>query len=206
MKKYLLLLFILVACVPPQTPQLEGAPKPAAEDGSVATYVVTPPAGQPPAVQPSETGEIAEEPYTPLEPTGSKIEPYSKLGCSQLLTNADFADVCGKANVRVTSQVGTKNCYVNLKDFENELLTAGVSLIGFKNAEDAMTEFNRRLKVFNVGADKSVGEKAYTFAKLDRETLVFVRSEYLVEVGSDIRLCTKDQVKQLAIVVDSRLR
>lgn len=205
MKKYLLLLLLLVACVPPQTPQLESAPKPAAEDGSVATFVVTPPAGQPPAVPPSDT-EVSEETLTPLEPTGSKIEPYSKLGCSQLLTNTDFANVCGKSNVKITSQIGTKNCYVNLKDYENERLTAGVSLIGFKNAEDAMTEFERRLKVFNVGADKSVGERAYTFPKLDRETLVFVRSEYLVEVGSDTRLCTDVQVKQLAMVVDSRLK
>lgn len=203
MKKYLLLLLLLVACAP-QSPQLATSSKPAAEDGNVATFVVTKPESQiSPAVPPSE---ISEEPYTPLEPTGSKIEPYSKLGCSQLLTNTDFANVCGKSNVKITSQIGTKNCYVNLKDYDNERLTAGVSLTGFKNSEDAMTEFERRLKVFNVGADKSVGEKAYTFPKLDRGTLVFVRSEYLVEVGSDTRLCTDVQVKQLAIIVDSRLK
>ena len=208
MMKYLvLLLILLVACVPqPATPKMsEQAKAEQTSNAGLKINAVPEVATKEEVVQAGVEEVTKETAPAPLETTGSEIQPYTKLGCEKLLTDADFAQVCGKADVRVTSQVGTANCYVNLKDYENERRTADVSLHGYKDAAAAKTEFDRRLKVLQVGADSSVGERAYTFPKLDRETLSFVKAEYIVDVGSDTHLCTKDQVKELALIVAGRL-
>ena len=210
MKRYIVcLLLILAACAPAE---VSDAPSDDDLDGSQVQMQINPPADGPvdeTVTQPAmgiEGEGVDGTPLTPLEPTGYEYEPYSTLGCQNLLTAQEFSTACEVAFVDVTSKIGTKNCYINLRSREDERLTAGVSLLAFKNAEDAMTEFDRRLKIYVVGADRSVGEKAYTFPKLDRETLIFVRTAYLVEVGSDTRMCTKAQVKQLALVVDAKLK
>ncbi len=209
MKKYVIFLVLLLAACTAQ-PMAEQRDANAVSQGQVQIQI-NPPTDvaedqvRSPAAPMAEGGESAESPLTPLEPTGSEYQPYSTLGCQNLLTKAEFAGICEKENVDVTSKLGTKNCYVALKDKEDPRLTAEVSLTSYKDAEAAMTEFDRRLKVFNVGADKSVGDKAYTFPKLDRETLTFVKGANFVDVGADTRLCTKVQVKMLAQAVAAKL-
>lgn len=166
--------------------------------------VVSPPQDLPPAT--TTTGDD-EAPGTPLEPSGRAIDPYSELGCGQLLSAGEFAKACSKdpASFLMTHKIGTRNCYVNVKDYQDNRLTAGASLIGFASSADAMEEFERRLVVMKVGADKSVGEKAYTFPKVDRQIIYFVRNKFIVEVGADNRLCSKEDLLNVARIIDSNL-
>ena len=195
MRKILfVLLAVLIACSPPQPVT---TPAPEQHEAVVETQeVVT----QPPQPAP----EIAP---TPSQETELEINPYTELGCEQLLTSEQFAAECGKTadDYIVTYKVGTRNCFVNIKDKQNDRLTAGVTLTGFANEEVATKEFDRRLVVLKVGADKSVGERAYTMTKVDRETVNFLREEFLVEVGADTRLCDKESITTLARAVDTHL-
>lgn len=207
MKKALFfLLLLLVACAPaaPMPPKTTAPP---AGEPSVSTQEeVTSPSQKAPPSAVTTTG-TDEEPGTPLEPSGSRIDPYSELGCSELLTSDEFAKACSKdpASFQMTHKIGTRNCYVNVKDYQDNRLTAGASLTGFEDATTAMKEFERRLVVLKVGADKSVGEKAYTFPKVDRQIIYFVRGKFIVEVGADNRLCDKESLLNVARIVDGNL-
>src|SRR5574342_240092 len=207
MKKILFfVLLLLVACAPAaQTPPKTTGPPSGEPSISTQEEVTSPPQSPPSGV--TTTGND-EEPLSPMEPSGSAIDPYSELGCGQLLTEKAFAEACGKdpATFLVTYKVGTRNCYVNAKDYQDNRLTAGVSLTGFDSAAEALKEFDRRLVVLKVGADKSVGERAYTFPKVDRQIINFVRNQFIVEVGADNRLCSKEDLLNVARVVDSNLR
>ncbi len=202
MKKILLLLLlVLVACAPAAPPAREVAPHAAPPQVITQERVVSPP--QPPT-------PVVREPEVMPEPAGYQIDPYSQLGCEQLLTAQEFAGVCGKqaGDLVVTYRIGTRNCIVNIKDRANERRTAGFTLTGHKDAESAEEEFDRRLVVLKVGADKSVGERAYISpAKfVDRETLEFLRDEFIVEAGTDINLCSKEGLLAVARVFDSHIK
>jgi len=205
MIKYIaLLLILLAACAPqPTPPKME-------EKEVLKTDVVPEVAISEEVVEVGGDMEVPEEvPPSPLEVTGREIEPYTQLGCEKLLTDAEFAKECGKdiSGVVVTYRVGTHNCFVNMKDRANERLTAGVTLTGYKDSETAEIEFDRRLKVLKVGADKSIGERAYTspIKLVDREEMEFLRDEFIVEGGTDTRLCSKDGLIAVMRIVDGRL-
>jgi hypothetical protein len=206
MKKILFfVLLLLVACAPAAPIAPKTAPEQAVVPVIQTNEEVTSPA-QPGVPKSSmDDGEIAN---TPLEPSGSEIDPYSELGCESLLSAQEFAEACSQSpeNFQVTHKIGTKNCYVNAKSRTDNRLTAGVSLTGFANAAAATKEFDRRLVVLKVGADKSVGERAYTFPKVDRQTINFVRNQFIVEVGSDTHLCSKESLLNVAMTVDNRLK
>jgi len=196
-------LLLLVACAPAaQKPQAQ--PAPAGEPTVISREEVV----SPPQPSPPKTTMTEEVTGTPVEPTGSVIDPYSELGCGQLLSAEEFATACGKdpSTFLVTHKIGTRNCYVNAKDYKDNRLTAGVSLTGFADSATAMEEFERRLVVMKVGADKSVGEKAYTFPKVDRQIINFVRDKFILEVGADHRLCSKENLLNVAKIVDSHLK
>lgn len=195
MRKLLfVLLAVLIACSPPQPVT---TPAPEQQESVVETQeeITSPPQ---PAPEPTPA---------PAEETELEIDPYTELGCEELLTAEQFSSACGKTadDYIVTYKVGTRNCFVNIKDKENDRLTAGVTLTGYADGETATEEFDRRLKVLRVGADKSVGERAYTMTKVDRETVNFLREEFLVEVGADTRLCEKENITELARTVDSHI-
>jgi hypothetical protein len=199
------LLLILVACAPAMPPK-EPVPAPKPVEPQVVTEekVVSPPKDLPPApvgIDEAITG-------TPVEPSGWEHDPYTQLGCEQLLAEEEFASSCGKSAdaLVVTYRIGTRNCFVNVKDRANERLTAGITLTGYSDEETAEEEFDRRLVVLKVGADKSVGERAYEFPKLDRETIHFLRDEFILEVGSDTRLCDEEGLYSVARIVDGRLK
>src|SRR5574342_452379 len=162
MKKILFfVLLLLVACAPAaQTPPKTTGPPSGEPSISTQEEVTSPPQSPPSGV--TTTGND-EEPLSPMEPSGSAIDPYSELGCGQLLTAKEFAEACGKdpATFLVTHKIGT---------------------------------------------DKSVGERAYTFPKVDRQIINFVRNQFIVEVGADNRLCSKEDLLNVARVVDSNLR
>ncbi len=199
-KLFLLLLLILVACAP-AAPPMPPVPAPQPVEAQVITQeeVVSPPQDLPP--KPVEV-------LTPEEPSGYEVDPYTQLGCEQLLTSEDFAKSCGKTagDFVVTYRVGTRNCFVNIKDRANERLTAGITLTGYADAETAEKEFDRRLVVLKVGADKSVGERAFEFPKLERESINFLRDEFILEVGSDTHLCEEEGLYGVARIVDGRLK
>ena len=205
-----LLLLVLLACAPArEQPPAAPAPEapPAAPEVVTREEVVSPPQPKP-LVMPEEEEE--EAPGTPLEPSGAEIDPYSQLGCEQLLTDGDFAKECGKDinDIVVTYRIGTKNCFVNIKDRVFERRTAGITLTGYKDAETAEAEFDRRLKVLKAGADKSVGERAYVppYQMVDRTGLEFLRDEFIIEMGADVRLCSADGLLAVARIFDSRLK
>jgi hypothetical protein len=208
MKKVLFFLLLLLVACAPAAPGREPTPAKLPEQPEVSTQeVVTSPAKE----LPPKT-EVPEEEVTgtPVEPTGWEHDPYSQLGCEQLLTAREFAQACGKSedSFVVTYRIGTKNCYVNVKDRANERLTAGVSLTGYTDAETAEKEFDRRLVVLKVGADKSVGERAYEMPNppVDRVEAYFLRNEFLVQVGTDVRLCGEEGMYSFARIVDGRLK
>jgi len=200
-KLVILLLIVLVACAPAlPEPEVKEEPKMDKQPVSVITQE---------EVSKKSVKEEEVIPPTPVvsKPVRSYIEPYSQLGCEQMLTEEDFAQVCEQDanNLVVTYKIGTNNCFVNVKDRLNERLTAGITLTAFDSAADAMKEFERRLKVLMVGADRSIGERAYTFPKVDRETVNFVRNEFIVEVGSDTRLCSKEGLEAVARIIDGHI-
>lgn len=205
MKKLLFFLLLLLVACAPAAPMSSKTTVPRAEPAvTTQEQVVSPPQDLPPAT--ITTGDD-EAPGTPLEPSGRAIDPYSELGCGQLLSADEFAKTCSKdpASFLMTHKIGTRNCYVNVKDYQDNRLTAGASLTGFEDAATAMKEFERRLVVMKVGADKSVGEKAYTFPKVDRQIIYFVRNKFIVEVGADNRLCSKEDLLNVARIIDSNL-
>ena len=199
-KVLLLLLLILIACGPaPPARPAQPASQPVEPRVVTSEQVVSPPQ-QPPA----PVVEKVEESVKP--PT---IDLYSQIGCESLLKPEEFGNACGKnaADLVVTYKVGTNNCFVNIKDRLNERLTAGFTLTGYVDDVTAEKEFDRRLVVLKVGADKSVGERAYTspVKLVDREEMEFLRNQYIVEGGTDTRLCSKDGLLSVMRVADSRI-
>jgi len=195
----LLLLFILIACGPaPPARPAQPAAQPVEPQVVASEQVVSPPQQAPPA---PVVEEKVEKPAT--------VDLYSKIGCENLLKGEEFARACDKnvADLVVTYKVGSKNCFVNIKDRLNERLTAGITLTGYVDDVTAEKEFDRRLVVLKVGADKSVGERAYTspVTLVDREEMEFLRDEFIVEGGTDTRLCSKDGLISVMRIVDSRI-
>ncbi len=192
------LLLILVACAPATREMPPSQPVPLQQQITTQEEVISPPQPRPPVAP------------APVEPEPYEIDPYTQLGCENLLTSEEFAGACGKmaGDLVVTYRVGTRNCFVNVKDREYERRTAGITLTGYADAETAEKEFDRRLVVLKVGADKSVGERAYEFPNpsVEREELYFLRDEFLVELGTDIRLCSKEGLLAVARVVDSHIK
>ncbi|RMD57447.1 hypothetical protein D6825_03985 [Candidatus Woesearchaeota archaeon] len=152
----------------------------------------------------SQSAKTEEQQAQTAEPA---YEPYTELGCENLLTKEQAAQACNKPpqELVITYKVGTRNCFVNIKHKENSRLTAGITLTAYEDGTTAAKEFQRRLEVLKLGADKSVGERAYEFPKKDRQEISFLRDEYIVEVGADTRLCTEEQVLELAKTADSHL-
>ncbi len=207
MKWWAILLIFMVACASQVVDEpVEPVSKPVVSEVSSETPEPAP-VKLPPAPVPlvAESEDVSP---APLENVEYEIDPYTELGCENLLSEEGFAQECGKSasDLVVTYKVGTKNCFVNVRDRANDRLTAGVTLNGYDSAETALGEFERRLKVYVVGADDSVGVRAYTLAKADRETVNFVRGKFIVEVGSDTRLCSKEGIMKVAQVVDSNLK
>jgi len=207
MKKALLvILLLLIACT--QTPPAKQGTPATQPPSTVATSeeVNQAPQTKAPAPLPVKEPESAITP-SPTETAPTTIDPYTQLGCEKLLTATEFASPCGKnANdLVVTYKVGTKNCFVNIKDRQNSQLTAGITLTGFKDTTTAANEYDRRLKVLKVGADQSVGQRAYVFPLVDRQSINFLRNKFILEVGSDTRLCSKDNLLTVAKTVDDKL-
>lgn len=208
MKKIILFLLLLMVACAPSAPTVKDTDTSAPSEPQVVAkeQVESPPVQEPPKTA-VKAPEVA---GTPLEPTGSVAEPYSRLGCESLLSAEEFASECNKTadNLVVTYRIGTRNCIVNIKDRENDRLTAGIALTGYSDAGTAKIEFDRRLVVMKVGADDSVGERAYVPpAKLiDREALEFLRGKFIVEAGTDTRLCSKEGLIAVSKIVDSRLK
>ncbi|MCX6708531.1 MAG: hypothetical protein NTW67_02680 [Candidatus Woesearchaeota archaeon] len=209
MKKIILLLLLLaVACAPVQ-PIVQNTDTKAPAEPQVVTkeQVVSQPQTIPETMK---TEKIEPVPGTPLEPTEKTGDFYNLLGCQQLLSAEEFAKTCGKdaAYIAVTYKTGSRNCVVNIKDKQNERYTAGFTLTGYADAAAAKTEFERRLVVLKVGADDSIGERAYVppMKLSDREALEFLRNKFIVEGGSDTRLCSKEGIAEVAKIVDSHIK
>ncbi len=202
MKKIILFLLLLMVACAPSAPVVKDTDTVASEPVVVAEEKVdVPPAQAPPVAEKVEA--------EPVE-TGSVAEPYSRLGCESLLSAEEFAKECNKTadSLVVTYRIGTRNCVVNIKDGENERLTAGIALTGYSEEGVAKIEFERRLAVKKVGADSSVGERAYVppLKLVDRESLEFLRGRFIVEAGTDTRLCSKEGLMAVSKIVDSRLK
>ena len=202
----LFLLLLMVACAP-SAPTVKDTDTAPSEPQVVAKEQVDSPPVQEPPKTVAPPADVA---GTPLEPSGSVAEPYSRLGCESLLSAEEFANECNKTadNLVVTYRIGTRNCIVNIKDRQNDRLTAGIALTGYSDAGTAKIEFERRLVVMKVGADDSVGERAYVPpAKLiNREALEFLRGKFIIESGTDTRLCSKEGLIAVSKIVDSRLK
>lgn len=200
----ILLIIAVVACGPTQpadepTKQTDDAKKPVDK----VTEEVTQPAQEKPPEAKAEEPKEQEIPEPLVD-----FEPYTELGCEMLLDAETFAETCNQTaeNLVVTYKVGTRNCFVNIKHREEERLTAGITLTKHESEEKAMSEFERRAEVFNVGMDSAVGQRTYMFPKMDRETVNFVEGASIVEVGADTRLCSKHDLVVLSRLVDGKLR
>lgn len=195
MKYLALLLILLLAC--------STVPKPSEPQPITQTEVET----QEKITRPAQNLTEAQIPPTPLSVPEKIPEPYTKLGCEQLLTEEQFANACGKikSDLVITSKIGTRNCFVNIRDRRNERLTAGVTLTAYEDSLTAREEFERRVAVLKQEMSSVAGEQAYLFPKLGRQTVTFLRANYIVEVGADTRLCEDEKLPSLAKTVDSKL-
>lgn len=204
MNKVLLALCVLVvACTPIQPTVNDNTMTPPAQPAVSTSEAVTTPA------QPAAEEAMEDNSAMPMEVTGEEIDPYSMLGCEKILTAEEFATACGISaeNIQVTSKIGTRNCMINVLDRNDPRLTAGVSLTGYADDETAEKEFDRRLVVLKVGADTSVGERAYVKPNppVNRAMMYFLKNEFLVEAGADNRVCAPEKVVEFAKVVASKL-
>ncbi len=193
MKYLAIFLVLLLAC---STALKPSEPQPVSQAEVEAEEQVTRPA------------QDLTEPVPATPPAQERIpEPYSKLGCEQLLTPEQFASACGKmvSELVVTSKIGTRNCFINIRDRRNERLTAGITLTAMDDEKTAKKEFERRAAVVKQEMSSAAGEQAYFFPKLERQTITFLRGNYIVEVGADTKLCDDEKLPSLARTVDSRL-
>lgn len=206
-KLVLVLLALLVACAPSVVDK--DTTVPAMEPTVETSEEVTSPAETSvPSVESTE--EVMEKaPLAPLENTEYQINPYTQLGCEQLLTAEQFASACqtNMSDLEVTYKVGTNNCFVNIKSAGKLGYTAGVSLTGFASDEAAAKEFDRRLQVLKAGAYDTIAERYYNFPNptINSRELYFLRDQFIVKVNSDERLCPSENVEELARVVDMHL-
>ena len=199
----LLVLVLLFACSEPQ--KLTPEPAASLDQGNVETIEqVTKPAQN---FTPEPTPQESKVPLSPLENTPHVADPYSSIGCEQLLTTEQFASACQKTadTLVVTSKIGTRNCYVNIRDRDNERRTAGLTLTGFEDAEKAKNEFERRAKVLGRNITSEAGEQSYRASQFERELITFLRGSYIIEIGVDTRLCNIDKLPVLAQSVDKQL-
>lgn len=199
---------LLLAACTPAAPTLQDSNMPVVEPTvQTSEEVISPPQDLP---EQEEEVMMEDVPPAPLENVESVPEPYSQLGCEQLITKEEFASSCGldPELVSVTYKIGTKNCFINMKDLQNERLTAGISLTGYDSGVKAAEEFDRRLDVLKVGADKKVGERVYEMPNppVDSSEVYFLRDEFIVKVNADVRLCEKDKLYEASKVVDGRLK
>jgi len=205
-KLVLVLLALLVACAPSVVDK--DTTVPAMEPTVETSEEVTSPAETSAPVESTE--EVMEKaPLAPLENTEYQINPYTQLGCEQLLTAEQFASACqsNMSDLEMTYKVGTNNCFVNIKSSGKLGYTAGISLTGFASDEAAAKEFDRRLQVLKAGAFDTIAERYYNFPNptINSRELYFLRDQFIVKVNSDERLCPSDNVEELARVVDMHL-
>jgi len=151
----------------------------------------------------SEVQVAKEEEVSEIEVVSEAV--FSEPDCEKLLSASDFASWCGKdaESIEVAYKFGTRNCFVNVKDIFDNRLTAGITL---SVLDDAASEFDRRADVLKADVFKSVGERAYRMPAMNREEIFFLRGNYLVQVGSDINLCSKDGLLSVAQSVDKNLK
>jgi|GEM_PF-1951348 len=206
-KLVLVLLALLVACAPSVVDKDTAVPS--IEPTVETSEEVTSPAE--PATPPVEKTEEAMEktPLAPLENVEYQINPYTQLGCENLLTAEQFASACqtNMSDLEVTYKVGTNNCYVNIKSSGKLGYTAGIALTGSASDEAAAKEFDRRLQVLKAGAYDTIGERYFNFPNpvINSRELYFLRNEFIVKVNADERLCPSAYVEELARVVDMHL-
>jgi hypothetical protein len=118
-----------------------------------------------------------------------------------------FAAACQTdEEVVVSAKIGTNNCFINIKSREFERRTAGMVLDKFDSAEAAQAELRRRAQMRNRGVGDEVGDAEYEYEQVDRNVRDFVRGSSMVSVGSDIRLCSAENLLIFARALDARLK
>ena len=193
-------LVLLLACAAPQAPEQKQPAPSAPVAPSPAEKVVVEEKTEP---QPAP----AEVPPGPLETTGWVPEPYSQLGCEQLVTEAMFTTPCqSKEEVVITARIGTNNCHINIKSREYDRRTAGVVLEKFDSAEKAMAELRRRAGMRQRGVGDAVGDGEYQYEQVDANVIDFAKGSSIVSVRSDERLCSKENLVEFAKSVAGKLQ
>jgi hypothetical protein len=198
---------LLAACQPAMQPAAPAAGEPAATapaDGATPTQ---------PAVSSGESmeGESGEVPPAPLENTATPADTSHDLAgaCFGLITGEEFNAICGRADpVVLTPKISDGNCWVNIADHANNKLTAGFTVVDWKQSDEANKEFDRGVKArIKQGAveGKDVGERSYQYAEIGRHNVVWARGDYLTRLAAMTNLCPADKLIAVGQKIDSRL-
>ena len=193
---------LLMACQPAAQPAAPAAP--AAQPAAPA---VTAPSGQ---AAPSEAAP-AETAPAPLENVPAPAREGVALDqvCYGLLSPEEFSQVCGReGKVVFTPKISEGSCWMNIADHQNNKLTAGFTVVDWKKASQANSEFDRGVKMRRTqGAveGKEAGERSYQYKELGRQNIVFVRGTFLTMLAAMNDLCPPEKIVGLAQKIGDRL-
>lgn len=211
MNKTILGLFViaiafLIGCqpmAPPAAPAPSPEVVPAAQPS--AQPVASTPAAQPAAPAATETSPAPLE-NTPIPPR----EGVDLAGvCYGLMSPEEFATICGhESKVVLTPKISESSCWVNIADHQNNKLTGGFTVVDWKKAEKAGSEFTRgvkaRIKQGSVEG-RAVGDRSYEYDELARHNIVWQSGNFLTQLGVMTALCPADKLPALAKSIESHL-
>jgi hypothetical protein len=200
----LMVLSLLVACTAPVVDEKNVEPADIVEVDEPQPEIEPEPVA---VTEPLLESEPVEE--EPEEVPEATVDLYSDLGCENLFSVEEFADICGLDPVFAskTFRSGTKNCYIAVRHITDRTSTANVEAYEFESPEEATKEFDRRLKVRLVGASPKTiaGARTYEFDQLGRHNIEFVKGNNIVSVHSSTALCPEDKLVKLARLVGKRV-
>jgi hypothetical protein len=190
----LLVLVLLVGCAPTEkAPELEDKTPAKTEVKAEETSI-------------EKTEEKVAEVEAKPVPTRETVDV--EVTCKNFLTVAEFANICEmpESQVKIDIKETEEDCWATIIDTQNKLKhTAGFTARDWGTVEEAGSELDRGLDIRNLDAETDIGERNYKFSEINRENIVWVRGSILTEIAASTGMCTKEQLLEVAKLVDSRL-
>ena len=172
---------------------------------------ITTPAPMPEAEAQPEIAAEPEAAETEAPPEVRPTEPTAtanlQSACDKIISAEEFAGICGidAARITRTSTASERSCWVSFTDKQAKQYTAGFTTVDWVKADEAISEFDRGIKMRRAALETTVGEKNYGFTEISRENIVWLRGTFLTRIGASTQFCPKEKLVELAKVVDTKL-
>lgn len=173
---------------------------------------ITTPAPMPEAEAPPEIAaepEAAEPEAAPeVKPTEPTAIADLQSACNKIIPAEEFASICGidAARITRTATASERSCWVSFTDKQAKQYTAGFTTVDWVKIDEAISEFDRGIKMRRAALETTVGDKNYGYAEIKRENIVWLRGTFLTRIGASTELCTKEKLADFARAVDDKLK